>query len=268
MQKTINREQSYLQEYEYLLIDTKFPQFSVEKVFSFLDTTKVFYIKSKIEEMLNSNLYKRPSFIHGKKHIENVMLFAGFISYFEEISQKDRDLLMEAAKYHDQGRINDLDEPHGTQSAYILGEDLREKYTQDEIKIMQAAIIFHDDRTKGETISEIENIGFDNILSKLQLSDDNGKRARLIGNILKDADALDRARFVPNFNPIDESFLRMVSSKKLIKLAFILHEAYAKDELETLLEKEDKKVKDDVTEYSKATSPIRARFYYKRLTEK
>lgn len=268
LQKVNGCEENYLQEYEYLLIDTEFPQLSVENLFNSLDKEKISYISSKIEEMLNSTLYERTSFIHGKKHIENVMLFAGIISYFEELSNQDRNLLMESAKYHDQGRVNDLDELHGVQSAYILGEDLKDLYTEEEIKIMQAAIIFHDDRTQGETISERENNGFDEIVSKLRLSSDDRKRARLIGNILKDADALDRARFVPNFNPIDEKFLRTKSSKTLIKLAFMLHEAYAKDELKELLESEDKKTKDDVNDYSNATSPIRARFYYKRLNQK
>jgi len=260
----IGNGKKYDKEYEYLLVDTDYSQYDAEQVMEQLTESDIQYINSKIDEMQQSNLYQRKTAIHGKKHIENVMLFAGIISFLEGINESDRNLLMESAKYHDQGRDNDLDEQHGIESAYIAGNDLKDKYSKEEIKIIQAAIMFHDDRTKGISIKAKENEGFNNISKRLQLSEDSIKRARIIGNILKDSDALDRTRFAPGFNPIDESFLRTETSKKLIKIAFELHEAYSIEELKIILNDETEDIVKEINDYSNATSPIRAKKYYEK----
>lgn len=260
----IGNGKNYDKEYDYLLVDTEYPQYDAEKVIEQLTESDIEYINSKIDEMQKSSLYQRKTEIHGKKHIENVMLFAGIISVLEKINGIDRDLLMEASKYHDQGRDNDLDEQHGIESAYIAGNDLKDKYSKEDIKIIQAAIMFHDDRTKAISIREKENEGFNNISKRLNLSEESIKRARIIGNILKDSDALDRTRFAPNFNPIDESFLRTETSKRIIKIAFELHEAYSIEELKIILNDETEDIIKEITDYSNATSPIRAKIYYKR----
>lgn len=255
----------YDKEWDYLWVETKEAQYSATNVMSKLTEDDIKYLNSKINEMQESNLYQRKTECHGKRHIENVMLFAGIIAIYEGLTGIDRDLLMESAKYHDQGRDNDLDEQHGMESAYIAGRDLKEKYTQEEVKMIEAAIMFHDDRTKGNSLTEIENEGFKNIVNRLQLSTEASLRARQIGNILKDADALDRARFTEQISPIGEEYLRTQTSLKLIKLAFELHEAYSKDDLEYLLKDESVEVVKEITDYSNATSPIRAKNHYKTI---
>lgn len=253
---------AYNKEWDYLWVETHKSQYTASEVISKLTPEDIRYLNSKINDMQRSNLYQRKTDCHGKRHVENVMLFAGIIAIYEQLTGPDRDLLMEAAKYHDQGRDNDFDEQHGIESAYIAGRDLQDKYTEEEIKIIQAAIIFHDDRTKGTSIKEIEDEGFAKIAERLNLSQEDIKRARVIGNILKDADALDRARFTSQKSPIGEQFLRTDTSLKLIQVAFQLHEAYSLDDLDELLKTETPEIISEVTDYKNATSPIRAKKHY------
>lgn len=253
---------NYNKEFDYSLTETSKDQIKATSILNCLNQEKIEYINNKINELYISNLYQRKSEIHGKKHIENVMLFAMIIATIEGLDIKEIDLLLEAAMYHDQGRDNDLDEQHGIESAYIVGRDLENKYTEEEIKIIQAAIMFHDDRTKGETLKDIENNGFNAIVERLKLSEELVGKTRKIGNILKDSDALDRARFVEDVCPIDETYLRTEISKRLIKFAMQLHEAYSIDELQKLLANENEEIKQEIEDYKNATSPIRAKNYY------
>lgn len=255
---------NYNKEWDYLWVETSTSQYSASEIMDKLTTEEIQYLNTKIHELQESDLYQRKTDCHGKRHVENVMLFAGIIASCEQLTGTDRDLLMEAAKYHDQGRDNDFDEQHGIESAYIASRALQDKYSEEDVKIIEAAIMFHDDRTKGKSIKEIEDEGFSQITNRLKLSVDACIRARRIGNILKDADALDRARFAGQKSPIGEHFLRTETSLKLIQLAFQLHEAYSQDDLETLLQDEKLEVINEVNDYKNATSPIRAKKYYEK----
>lgn len=260
--KKIKDGKNYDKEYNFTLNSPKEEQISAEEIVEKFSKEDFEYIEEKIENLKKSALYTRKSQIHGKKHIENVMLFAMIISLYENLSIKDRDLLLEAAVYHDQGRVNDIDEQHGTESAYIAGEELKDKYSDDELKIIQAAIIFHDDRTKGNSLQEIEDIGFKNITKKLNIREEEISRARKIGNILKDADALDRARFIEDTIPIDERYLRTDISKKMIKVAMELHEAISLSELNLIINNESDSVKEQIKKYLEEMSPIRVKQFY------
>lgn len=249
----------YDKEYDYLFVETSLSQKDATEVVDILSPSEVDFINSKIKEMRENGLYSRKTSCHGKRHVEDVMLFAMLISKMEKLQEEDRKLLIESAMYHDEGRVNDLDEQHGTNSAYIAGEKLKEKYSESDIKIIQAAIIFHDDRTAGNSIKEIENKGFDNIAKTLMLDEEEKIRARRIGNILKDADALDRTRFAWHVYAIDERYLRTTSSKTLIKIAYELNEAYALEDLDELLKDQDESIISNMENYKNQTSPIRAK---------
>lgn len=252
----------YNEEWDRLWVEPSKSQYYASEIMEKLTEEEIQYLNTKIHEMQESDLYQRKTECHGKRHVENVMLFSGIIASYEQLTEIDRDLLMEAAKYHDQGRDNDLDEQHGIESAYIAGRALQDKYTEEEIKIIQAAIIFHDDRTNGASIKQREDEGFNQIADRLQLSFNARERARKIGNILKDADALDRARFVGRKSPIGEQFLRTNTALRLIQIAFQLHEAYSQDDLDELLKDETLDVIRKVTDYKNATSPIKAKKHY------
>lgn len=257
----LNDGKNYDKEFNLVKDNFKIEQVTAREILEKISESNIDYINKKIIELHNSNLYQRESYIHGKKHIENVMLFAMIISLYENLNEKDRELLLESAKFHDQGRVNDNDVLHGISSAVAAKELLSNKYNEDDLKIIQAAIIFHDDRTKGNSLKEIEDIGFSNIVNKLLIKKSDIIRTRKIGNILKDADALDRARFSQDDIPIDIRYLRCDISRKMIKLAIELHEAYSLEELNEYIEK-NPNAKENVLGLLDKTSPIRVKEYY------
>lgn len=182
------------------------------------------YIREWIDKIEKRDLYKRKTNCHGKKHIGNVMLFAFLIAKFEKVKE-DVNLLMESAMYHDEGRENDDDIRHGLKSAIIAQDSLKDKYSPSELKIIAAAISFHDERTRGFDIRKNEEIGFRNVSLYFDLTKKEKERARIIGNILKDADALDRTRFDSEYI-LDEKYLRTETAKELLKFAYYLNRNY------------------------------------------
>lgn len=127
--------------------------------------------------------------------------------------------------YHDEGRENDDDIRHGLKSAIIAQDSLKDKYSSSDLRIISATISFHDERTTGFDIKKNEEIGFNNVSSYFNLTKNEKEKARVIGNILKDADALDRTRFESEYI-LDERYLRTESAKTLMKLAYYLNRNY------------------------------------------
>lgn len=127
--------------------------------------------------------------------------------------------------YHDEGRENDDDIRHGLKSAIIAQDSLKDKYSSSDLRIISATISFHDERTTGFDIKKNEEIGFNNVSSYFNLTKNEKEKARVIGNILKDADALDRTRFESEYI-LDERYLRTKSAKTLMKLAYYLNRNY------------------------------------------
>lgn len=115
-----------------------------------------------------------------------------------KLTPKERNQLMTAIIYHDIGRDNDgVDEEHGRIS--------REKYRGAD-PVVGFLIEYHcvDDRTAETALQQNEII-------KAK------KRAWLLYQILKDADALDRVRF--GIYSLDVNFLRQPISHKLVSVA-------------------------------------------------
>lgn len=127
--------------------------------------------------------------------------------------------------YHDEGRENDDDIRHGLKSAIIAQDSLKDKYSSSDLRIISATISFHDERTTGFDIKKNEEIVFNNVSSYFNLTKNEKEKARVIGNILKDADALDRTRFESEYI-LDERYLRTESAKTLMKLAYYLNRNY------------------------------------------
>ena len=127
--------------------------------------------------------------------------------------------------YHDEGRENNDDIRHGLKSAIIAQDSLKDKYSSSDLRIISATISFHDERTTGFDIKKNEEIGFNNVSSYFNLTKNEKEKARVIGNILKDADALDRTRFESEYI-LDERYLRTESAKTLMKLAYYLNRNY------------------------------------------
>ena len=152
---------------------------------------------------------------HGRKHINNVVLFSYLIAQNEQILEdRSLDLLIQAAKYHDVGRDgiwngqgeglrHDKDEiPHAHPSAdaaeYYMSQvknfDKSRKYSDEEIAMVKVAIEYHEVNEKNK--NEFDKETFENLCRREGVTKENYEQTRLLCVYLKDADALDRTRFV------------------------------------------------------------------------
>jgi hypothetical protein len=144
---------------------------------------------------------------HGKGHTARVLKLLSLISYLEKLDENERTILAYAGLYHDIGRIDDsYNLTHGRMSYDMLlssGLISNIKLGEEDIKILKFVIENHCIPDKGGK-ANIINYHIKNIDKALKLY-----------YIFKDADGLDRVRF----GDLDERFLRLESSKKLVSAA-------------------------------------------------
>lgn len=177
------------------------------------DICNSIYIDDYLHLMKNiepDKLYK--SYIHGINHNIRVSLFALIISVYENVPLKDFRIIIEAAKYHDIGRINDNeDKKHGLRSSQNI-EFLKNIYNENEINYLKTIIQCH----------SLNDDLFDEIALKNNV--DDIERCRKMFNILKDSDGLDRVRL--EWPVIKIEFIRTETAKRLIPFAYELLESY------------------------------------------
>jgi uncharacterized protein len=168
------------------------------------------------------NVYK--SKIHGKEHNERVLFLASAIAWYEKIPKEWNEILIDGAKYHDIGRINDAwDTLHGKRGSEQI-EKIVKYEKKEDLAILEFII---------ETNS-INDSKAKDILNNYDIN--NKEKALILLNILKDADGLDRMRLdeeagnseytASNLNP---EYLRTAAGKQLIKAAFELYSFYIKN---------------------------------------
>ena len=156
------------------------------------------------------NLFDDPYGIHGISHAKRVILILRKLADYESLSIPEKTLLAYAGLYHDIGRTNNgIEAEHGFNSykkivelALIDDIDLN----TEELEIIKFIVQYHclDDEVgykaiQGYNIRDVE-------------------KAKLLFDIFKDADGLDRVR-INNFDP---GFLRLENSHKLISTAYDL----------------------------------------------
>lgn len=186
------------------------------------EENKIECIVEEINHIHEEKLYS--SFIHGINHNERVLFWGYVLSLQYDLNVVDMRIILDAAKYHDVGRINDYVDPsHGKRSAEVVLELVDDASYQilENRKLLQAIIELH----------SLEDIKASEIMKKYEIQDK--KRFYTLFSILKDADALDRVRItymrdtVSCLNPM---YLRMPYSKQLLKAAHELNEFYMKNE--------------------------------------
>lgn len=152
---------------------------------------------------------------HGRKHINNVVLFSYLIAENEnKLDKNNLDLLLQAAKYHDVGRDgiwngqgeglrHDKDDiPHAHPSAdaaeyYMKKEktsDGKTIYTDSQIAMVKVAIEYHEVNEKDK--NKFDQEVFEDLCRREGVKKEDLEQAKLMCIYLKDADALDRTRFV------------------------------------------------------------------------
>lgn len=203
--------------------------------------TKIVYENSQflriLEAISNSNIYKtytpELSNQHKISHIQKVLLFSQIIAQNEKLNQNEIKILLASAAFHDCGRKKDRDNgEHGLVSAKIAGEYFRKNIKNlygikpEEIGIIQATIEYH--VVKEEVLGQVNETKLKEICSKYNVKEEEFENVKQISEILKDADALDRTRFVSGSN-LDFHFLRTKTARKqtMIDFARKINEEYA-----------------------------------------
>ena len=207
------------------LVDSQLSSREVEsRLFkSGLSATLVMRENEIKDEKINNKLK-----VHGQRHVKNVLLYSALIGQEIIEDKHDLELLMLSAKYHDIGRKTDAHEEHSKVGAQLAIEKLKDKCSLEDLAIISTIIEFHEiPRNQSFTDDQFLEIARNNGVPYEEM-----KRVRLLAEILKDADALDRTRFI-NKARLNPEFLQYDISKKLIKFSASLQESYA---LEDLLE--------------------------------
>lgn len=174
-------------------------------------------VKKVIEEIKNLKEYDIPKGEpdwHGRRHINNVVLFSYLIAQKENKLGNNMDLLLQAAKYHDVGRDgvwnglgagkrHDMDVvPHAYPSALAaqfymskeLNPDGSRKYTDEQIAMVKVAIAYHEVHEKNK--NDFNNEIFARLCEKEHVRPEDIQATKLMSVYLKDADAMDRTRFI------------------------------------------------------------------------
>ena len=182
-----------------------------------------------IEELSKvDNRYFYDSFIHGRNHSEKVYFFALFLAKIKNLDPIDTRIVLDAALYHDIGRIVDSEDTvHGLTSTLRLQEKniLTNPIYKDPINLdLLYAII------EGHSLDDdCKNNNYENRFYEydIELPEDNYERYSVLYDILKDADALDRTRFGrKSFATVDKDMLRIEESKALIEMAYEINDIY------------------------------------------
>lgn len=216
-------------------------QYYYEDIKTMLDDTLIDKILLTVDVMNKENLYSgKEGSVHSKRHIEDVILFAALIGKTMNIDEKDMDLVLKAAMYHDCGRKSDGRVPHAQESSLIAQEKLKGKIPEEDLKVIMAAIEYHEIEEKlnpmdnsiitDKLVETCQNVGINPNNKKLI------ERTKKVAFILKDADALDRTRFLaetPSF--VNPQKLHYKTSKKLIRFASQLNERYATKDIEAIM---------------------------------
>lgn len=148
--------------------------------------------------------------IHGLKHNIRVSIYTLLIVNQGNYSKEDLQILLEAAKYHDTGRINDEDDlAHGKRSSDMMSF-LSNRYSDVDMNYLKSIVEAH-------SIPDAKR----DIITKKNKLDNIGRYHKLL-NVLKDADALDRVRTAD----LDVTFLRTEKGKDLEPFAKELYKIY------------------------------------------
>lgn len=163
------------------------------------------------------------SYFHGLHHSQKVCLFTYLICKELNINEVDTKILIDAALYHDIGRINDMEEAfHGYNAARKIDTVVTDPIYEDEINLVYLKAICDAHSLDDYKLPKIfQNYKYEN--AELEFD-----RFSKLCSILKDADALDRTRFKKTCSAaLKEKFLRLDYSKTLVDFANLINNHYA-----------------------------------------
>lgn len=191
----------------------EYEQFSLYEIMKIIRSNPQF---PQFIEAMNSLRYDLlyQSNIHGVSHVERVIIIAFILSTLYQLHLDDTLVLLEAAKYHDIGRIDDgNDFTHGMRGA----EKYKELFVTTDLidsRIIMALIEAH----------SVNDEKAEFVLDKYNIPDKQYEKVKWLLSFLKDADSLDRFRLTDN--ALKTKYLRCDESHKLIEVAYEMTNYY------------------------------------------
>lgn len=206
---------------------------TVAHVLNSLTQEEVRELLSLLNNMKRDSLYK--GLVHGIYHSEKVLIFCYLIAKERHLMEPYRQILFDAAMYHDIGRFDNAENTtHGMTSALRIDSIIEsnplyaDKY---HTLLLKAAMIAHSRNDASENASyEDAAYELDLLDEKFQLTHELEIYQVIyneIARILKDADALDRKRFGDaEFASLNLNMLRYSESLNLVQFAEELNGLY------------------------------------------
>ncbi len=152
--------------------------------------------------------------VHGMNHSNRVGVYNYLLGRLKNLEEWEIRVLLEASKYHDIGRVHDMDDTrHGLDSVRICEKENREIPNRDYVYFLMEAHCY-DDKFDRE------------ILKKYEIPEEEA--LKLLG-IFKDSDALDRVRYdsIKNYgSALKVSYLRNREALLMVKFAYLLNAVY------------------------------------------
>ena len=216
--------------------------------------------EAEVRDLYNKNLYQIDIPEHNVDHVERVLFYSMYMGEELGLEPWQMNILIEAAKYHDSGRINlQTDTNHAELSAMKLIDDLEGKYDSEDLDIMAAVIEYHE---AGDSLDDINRI-----FNKYDISPTDVNDVYKIATILKDADALDRVRFPNN---LKTEYLRNDLASQLVKSSYQIQELRAHENLSNdfLNNKYSPKEMDNIVALKESGVPDYLIYFYNRYKTK
>ena len=166
---------------------------------------------------------------HSLSHIQKVIMFSGILAKNENFSPEEAKILLISAAFHDSGREGSEgeDDNHAIASAMQVKKYFENNpnnpfgITAENISMIQAAIEYHEHKEQEKGATDREKLM--DLSYKYNIDNDKFTSLVKISEILKDADALDRARFgKKNENrwSLDAKYLKSDTAKSISMLRF------------------------------------------------
>ena len=185
-------------------------------------------IFSTIRNIYQTSYYDMNKY-HSLSHIQKVIMFSGILAKNENLSTEETEILLAAAAFHDSGR--DGEEGENDNHALASARQVQEYFeanpnnpfgiTSENIPMIQAVIEYHEHKEQEKGVTDISKL--DNLSYKYNIDYEKFASLAKISNLLKDADALDRARFgKKNENrwSLDARYLKSDTAKSISMLRF------------------------------------------------
>lgn len=196
------------------------PQSTMQEVFFTIMTyLKKYRIDMEDYLFFNESFYNE---YNPLSHSQRVLLYISYIAIIEKVSVNDFKLLINAAKLHDIGRNSYISDPlHGFKGADIIKKYELIKLDSYSLNSLLTIIDAH----------SAYDQSLEGILYKYEIMLSDYDRVKKLAYILKDAEALDKARFLNDnkVNPdklIKINLLKTKAAKELINFAVELNEQY------------------------------------------